>query len=655
MGSRVRSTVAHNTAAGESWGLIAIGAIINDLSCSDIARYASASQVTVAAEIAEAERAGHVDNGSIIDPRWAASIIERLDGPTLSLLQGALGRRLLTAESDDLDAVIAHCRSAARTLDVAEFISMADHAGRLSLSTRSYSGARAHLTLAVDLSNNDDPQLGERMLLLAQACDGCGDLDTARDVLVRAASLGSLTGDSHLVAEAAVHYALPSDWFAGDHRALELLRMADALDLSDEDKVMVDAASGLVQMRIPVVHDDDNQYAWITRPNTAQPLTDTALEAAQPDWTAARATALLAWRATHRAPQFLAQRCDVTGELAELANRVNDPWKLVMGAEWAAVDAIESGDRAAYDRWVAMARWAAEHDGNPRLRWRAAALSVGGAYLDGDTKRAHDMIAHAQKALAVTSSPCWIGAEILFLGEEVISRDDPAEFATHLDHDSAPSQLNPLAQAGFAYVCARAGQPEMARTYFERSWRALDAESSMLLHASRLAAAAIELDDQRRIDELVNVFTPFETHVVVDAHGWWIDGPVQTWLAMLHAAAGRPSTAREYLRSGELLAHQINDVRTLRRMAHLRSQLDEVSSTATVDRPDIDADVLPERERQVLRLMAEGLTNKEIGEQLAYSVSTIRNSTVAIYKALGVKGRADAVAAAHRRGLLGNA
>jgi DNA-binding CsgD family transcriptional regulator len=61
---------------------------------------------------------------------------------------------------------------------------------------------------------------------------------------------------------------------------------------------------------------------------------------------------------------------------------------------------------------------------------------------------------------------------------------------------------------------------------------------------------------------------------------------------------------------------------------------------------------LTEREREVLALVGEGLTNAQIARALKFSESTIKQATIRIFKVLGVKNRADAVLAARGLGLL---
>ena len=54
--------------------------------------------------------------------------------------------------------------------------------------------------------------------------------------------------------------------------------------------------------------------------------------------------------------------------------------------------------------------------------------------------------------------------------------------------------------------------------------------------------------------------------------------------------------------------------------------------------------LLTDREEQVLKLIADGLTNKEISCSLSISESTVENHIHHIYAKLGISNRAQAVA-----------
>jgi DNA-binding CsgD family transcriptional regulator len=74
------------------------------------------------------------------------------------------------------------------------------------------------------------------------------------------------------------------------------------------------------------------------------------------------------------------------------------------------------------------------------------------------------------------------------------------------------------------------------------------------------------------------------------------------------------------------------------------------SSPRRPGRPKVNG--LSAREHEVLALAAEGATNPQIAAQLGISPKTVMHHTTSVYRKLGVRGRAEAVAAAYRSGLL---
>ncbi|MBN1640907.1 MAG: response regulator transcription factor, partial [Anaerolineae bacterium] len=61
---------------------------------------------------------------------------------------------------------------------------------------------------------------------------------------------------------------------------------------------------------------------------------------------------------------------------------------------------------------------------------------------------------------------------------------------------------------------------------------------------------------------------------------------------------------------------------------------------------------LSERELEVLALIADGLTNREIAERLYIATGTVKTHTSSIYGKLDVHSRTQAVARAHALGIL---
>jgi two-component system nitrate/nitrite response regulator NarL len=73
----------------------------------------------------------------------------------------------------------------------------------------------------------------------------------------------------------------------------------------------------------------------------------------------------------------------------------------------------------------------------------------------------------------------------------------------------------------------------------------------------------------------------------------------------------------------------------------------EIRLRAPHDRP-----VMSDREREILTLIAEGLSAPQIGRTLHLSTATVKTHLQHLYEKLGVSERAAAVAEAMRRGLL---
>jgi NarL family two-component system response regulator LiaR len=77
---------------------------------------------------------------------------------------------------------------------------------------------------------------------------------------------------------------------------------------------------------------------------------------------------------------------------------------------------------------------------------------------------------------------------------------------------------------------------------------------------------------------------------------------------------------------------------------------DVLMRSVTAPRPQADA--LTAREQEVLKLMADGLTNADIADRLVIGVATVKTHVSSIIAKLGVSTRTEATALAIRRGLV---
>ena len=56
----------------------------------------------------------------------------------------------------------------------------------------------------------------------------------------------------------------------------------------------------------------------------------------------------------------------------------------------------------------------------------------------------------------------------------------------------------------------------------------------------------------------------------------------------------------------------------------------------------VDLNILPERQREILELVGDGLTNAQVAKKLYLTESTVKQHLRSAYKALGVKNRTEA-------------
>ncbi|MFD0923612.1 response regulator [Saccharopolyspora rosea] len=97
-------------------------------------------------------------------------------------------------------------------------------------------------------------------------------------------------------------------------------------------------------------------------------------------------------------------------------------------------------------------------------------------------------------------------------------------------------------------------------------------------------------------------------------------------------------------------------VNAVREVAAGRSLLDPVTTARVLDRlrqasnpePD-ELAVLTERERRVLELIGEGLTNRQIAERMFLAEKTVKNYVTAVLAKLGMERRTQAAAWVARR------
>ncbi|MFY9569843.1 MAG: LuxR C-terminal-related transcriptional regulator, partial [Blastocatellia bacterium] len=243
--------------------------------------------------------------------------------------------------------------------------------------------------------------------------------------------------------------------------------------------------------------------------------------------------------------------------------------------------------------------------------------------------------------------------------------------------------------AGAAAILARAGQFARQHDFVYRMPEVAAAQVLTLLHQGNLAAAAQlaqthELPMSQARGHLARGDTSTALAVLeplrrnAEAKGWEDDRlKVMVLQAVAHHAHGENEKAVQLLGDALALAEPGGFIRLFvdegTQMAHLLSraaahgikpayvgkllaafkaeeQKSEAKSYVSKAQPLIEP--LSQRELEVLRLIAQGLSNREISERLFLALSSVKGHNLKIFGKLQVQRRTEAVARARELGLL---
>ncbi len=235
-------------------------------------------------------------------------------------------------------------------------------------------------------------------------------------------------------------------------------------------------------------------------------------------------------------------------------------------------------------------------------------------------------------------------------GEDEAARA-PLEQAAFLAARSNEWLVVGIARAMLARISLEAGDIDIAVTAARRALSTLEAHGvtdepgAGLAHVALGAALARSNEPEeagKLLDRgLANLRARGQPLDIADA--LLVSAPVR-------CALEAPAPARAMLEEARKLLASCPDPGVL------SARLVEVARTLTPAHRRVDGDSdLTERELEVLRYLADGLTKREIGKVLFLSFNTIHSHTKSIYQKLRVSSREDAIARARELGALSTA
>ena len=292
----------------------------------------------------------------------------------------------------------------------------------------------------------------------------------------------------------------------------------------------------------------------------------------------------------------------------------------------------------------------------------------------GDDERAELCLDEAEPLVARSSEPQWIGAFGTLLAElRRRQRDLPgarAAVAHALDRmEVCTDDVARIARVTAAGLRVEADVAQRARDLRERADER-DAIARSRIHMQRLRDAAQEGGPVERAWRAVGTAELARARGKSDPKLWTVAArewetmsrPFQQALALWRATEAQVEagdrteardTARETLEVSQRLGARwlVDEVSALAQRARL--DLGEAAGPADRERAGTEANGedpfgLTDRERQVLALVAEGATNRQIGAALFMAEKTASVHVSRILSKLGVRSRTQAAAVAHR-------
>jgi DNA-binding CsgD family transcriptional regulator/tetratricopeptide (TPR) repeat protein len=578
-------------------------------------------------------------------------------------------------------ADLAHHFTAAAPLgEVGRAIEYDVLAARAATEALAFDEAARLLTTALDLGIDDPAQRANVLLELGTVRHRAGKALEALNAFRSAAEIARELSDAQLLAQAAIGYEHASWRPAILQGSVELLEEAAAALGDQESELRVGLLSGLARA---LDIQGRQQRGAIVRQN--------AIELARRlDDRVGLATVLVRsyWsRRTSPIEQIL----EMLTESKALGEELGDDEIKAEATSWLVPTYVAVSDIPAARREVAALREMAELTRQPFFLHVAEHYGAAIALSDGRLEAAEAMANRSEEAgrlLTGRDATGTYGFQMFSLRRE---QGRLAELASVIRILAGRERDHGAWRPGLASVLVELGMETEARRELTRITDAgLDPfrESLWLAALTYIADASAALADQRAaalvypelaplagtnvmIGHLVTYYGAADRYLgmLATALGEWelAEGHFEaamalnrqmeamTWVAHTEYEYGRMMLARGQLqRAQALLADADRDAAAIGMIA-LRKRIQSLAAPAGLGGSGPPAglpDGLSAREAQILRLIARGLSNREIGTTLFISEHTAANHIRSILRKTGCANRTEAASYAHRHALV---
>jgi DNA-binding CsgD family transcriptional regulator len=552
-------------------------------------------------------------------------------------------------------------------------------AGRAALETLAFDEAATCFSSALELGIAEPLQGASTQLALGTACFRAGRSDEAMQAFRAAAQVARELQDAELLATAAVGFE-DACWRPGiiDAGAMELLQEA-SVALGEADS----------ELRVMVLAGLGRAHAFVGDYETSATVREEAIAMARRlDDRLGLATVLMRsyWS---RGPAELEETLEMLSEAFELAEELGASDLQSEAMEWRVAGLIAVGDLQSAKREQAEVHALAMRQRQPFILHVAEhylstiALCIGElTEAEHAARRSHEW----SRLLTGRDASSIYGIQMFGIRREQGRLADLAAVTRVLaDSDRSDTTWRP----GLAALLADLGMEEEARRELDRvRQEGLDGLRSTLWigSLSYLADACAAVGDRALAELLYPELAPLAGGNVVIGHGVACYGAADRYLGLLATTLGEHDRAVEHferalevnrrMEATTWVAHTMYAYgRTLLTrgddddVARARELLSEAAALADrigmplllararalgapVDPVRVAPDDLSWREVEILRLVATGRSNREIGEELFISGHTVANHVRSILRKTGAANRTEAAGYAYRHALV---
>ena len=335
--------------------------------------------------------------------------------------------------------------------------------------------------------------------------------------------------------------------------------------------------------------------------------------------------------------------------------------------------------------WLERALRAGGPDVPPGVRAAALFAAAWLAHFQGDYPAQHRMAHDCLAAARAADDPLILGRALYVTGVALMDDDTAAAVVRYRESLALSERIGDdigvaTASNDLGEIAREQGSLDEAQALYGRAlelWRAMGDATGVARGAHNLAQAARDAGDLPRAADLLR------ESLAATAEMGDRNQRASTLAAVVTVATGRepgiaaatlygaaeaalesagivldPIDAAPFAQADALLKATVGEQRALEARARGREldreQIDRLLERVLAGEEGVApaGSVLTRREREVVRLLARGLTNAEIAERLVLSEHTVHRHVANILLKLGARSRAAAAVAAAERGLL---